>query len=255
MATNTKGGFLKGIGRVFAGESLFMATYTAKQDAKIAFSSTVPGNILALDVSRSKFIIQKGAFLAAESSVTLKTTFNKKLGTGFFSGEGFILQKLSGCGTAFLEIDADDTDEVQAFVMRELERMVPSLLTEEQRELINPNKLVAFFQSKVARRMAEADVRGDLFREKPFVMDYEDVLLQGIIDVFWLEGERVVLLDYKTDRVQAAKELEDRYKTQLDLYAQALCRVFSTKERAIECTENLIYAFAFDEVLVLNPPE
>ncbi len=156
---------------------------------------------------------------------------------------------------AFLEVDGDDTHEVQAFVMRELERMVPALLTEEQRELINPNKLVAFFQSKVARRMAEADARGDLFREKPFVMDYEGVLLQGIIDVFWLEGERVVLLDYKTDRVQAAKELEDRYKTQLDLYAQALCRVFSTKERAIERTENLIYSFAFDEVLVLNTPE
>ena len=107
MATNTKGGFLKGIGRVFAGESLFMATYTAKQDAKIAFASTVPGNILSVDVSRSKFVIQKGTFLAAQSSVTLKTTFNKKLGTGFFGGEGFILQKLSGSGTAFLEIDGD----------------------------------------------------------------------------------------------------------------------------------------------------
>ena len=107
MATNTKGGFLKGIGRVFAGESLFMATYTAKQDSKIAFASTVPGNIVSVDVSTNKFIIQKGAFLAAQSSVTLKTTFNKKLGTGFFGGEGFILQKLSGYGTAFLEIDGD----------------------------------------------------------------------------------------------------------------------------------------------------
>ena len=107
MATNTKGGFLKGIGRVFAGESLFMATYTAKQDAKIAFASTVPGNILSVDVSRSKFVIQKGTFLAAQSSVTLKTTFNKKLGTGFFGGEGFILQKLGGYGIAFLEVDGD----------------------------------------------------------------------------------------------------------------------------------------------------
>ncbi len=154
---------------------------------------------------------------------------------------------------AFLEIDADDTHEVQAFVMRELERMVPSLLTEEQRELINPNKLVTFFQSKVARRMAEADARGDLFREKPFVMDYEGVLLQGIIDVFWLEHDSIVLLDYKTDRVQTPDELIKRYKTQLDLYAQALCRVFSTKERMIERTENLIYAFAFNDVFVLNP--
>ena len=107
MATNTKGGFLKGIGRTFAGESLFMATYTATQDAKVAFASTVPGNILALDVSRHKFTIQKGAFLAAESSVTLKTTFNKKLSSSIFGGEGIILQKLDGYGTAFLEVDGD----------------------------------------------------------------------------------------------------------------------------------------------------
>ena len=156
---------------------------------------------------------------------------------------------------AFLGVDADDSDAVMAFVMGELERMVPSLLTEEQRELINPDKLVAFFQSKVARRMAEADKCGNLFREKPFVMDYDGVLLQGIIDVFWLEDDSIVLLDYKTDRVQTMKELEDRYKTQLDLYAQALCRVFSTKEHKIASTENLIYSFAFNDVLVLNPTE
>ena len=107
MSTNTKGGFFKGIGRMLAGESLFMATYTARQYAKIAFASTVPGSVLPIDVSRGRFTIQKGAFLAAESSVNLKTTFNKKLGAGFFGGEGFILQELSGYGTAFLEIDGD----------------------------------------------------------------------------------------------------------------------------------------------------
>lgn len=107
MDTNTRGGLLKGIGRMFAGESMFMATYTATQDAKIAFASTVPGSILPIDVSNGSFTIQKGAFLAAESSVELKTTFNKKLGTGFFGGEGFILQELRGRGMAFLEIDGD----------------------------------------------------------------------------------------------------------------------------------------------------
>ena len=156
---------------------------------------------------------------------------------------------------AFLGVDAGNKDAVMAFVMRELDRMVPELVTEEQRELINPQKIAAFFQSPVARRMAEADVRGDLFREKPFVMDYEGVLLQGIIDVFWLEGDRIVLLDYKTDRVQTADELKKRYETQLDLYAQALCRVFSSKQRTMEHTENLIYSFAFNDVLVLNPAE
>ncbi|WP_343348654.1 TIGR00266 family protein [Terrisporobacter petrolearius] len=107
METNTKGGLLKGIGRMFAGESMFMATYTAMQDAKISFASTVPGSIIPINVSEGRFTIQKGAFLAAESSVELKTIFNKKMGTGFFGGEGFILQELRGIGTAFLEIDGD----------------------------------------------------------------------------------------------------------------------------------------------------
>lgn len=107
METNTRGGLLKGIGRMFAGESLFMANYTATRDAKISFSSTVPGSIIPLDVSQGNYIMQKGAFLAAESSVELRTIFNKKLGSGFFGGEGFILQELRGRGIAFLEVDGD----------------------------------------------------------------------------------------------------------------------------------------------------
>ena len=107
MDTNTRGGLFKGIGRMFAGESMFMATYTATQDAKVAFASTVPGSIIPVDVSEGRFTILKGAFLAAESSIELRTTFNKKLGTGFFGGEGFILQELSGRGIAFLEVDGD----------------------------------------------------------------------------------------------------------------------------------------------------
>lgn len=107
MDTNTRGGLFKGIGRMFAGESMFMATYTATQDAKVAFASTLPGSIIPVDVSEGRFTIQKGVFLAAESSIELRTTFNKKLGTGFFGGEGFILQELSGRGIAFLEVDGD----------------------------------------------------------------------------------------------------------------------------------------------------
>lgn len=142
-----------------------------------------------------------------------------------------------------------DVDKIMGFVESELSRMVPELLTEEQLELLNREKLTAFFSSPIATRMAEADQRGDLFREKPFVMDYEGVLLQGIIDVFWFEGEKIVLLDYKTDRVQTREELVHRYKKQLDLYGQALCRVFSTNERKIERVEYLIYSFYFNEVI------
>ena len=107
METNTRGGLLKGIGRMFAGESLFMATYSATQDAKISFASTVPGSIIPINISEGSFTIQKGSFLAAQSSVELKTVFNKKIGSGFFGGEGFILQELRGKGIAFLEIDGD----------------------------------------------------------------------------------------------------------------------------------------------------
>lgn len=109
MDTNTKGGVLKGIGRMFAGESMFMATYTSRASGtSIAFSATFPGEIMPVKVEETGGLIcQKGAFLAAEDSVKLETLLTKKLSSGFFGGEGFILQGLSGRGTAFLEIDGN----------------------------------------------------------------------------------------------------------------------------------------------------
>lgn len=109
MSTNTRGGVLKGLGRMFAGESMFIAHYQAARDnAFISFASTVPGSIVPVDVGRnSGLIIQKGAFLCAENSVQLETVFTKKFSAGFFGGEGFILQQLVGSGMAFLEIDGD----------------------------------------------------------------------------------------------------------------------------------------------------
>ena len=108
MTTNAQGGLMKSLGRMFSGESVFMANYTAKKDgAMIAFNSTVPGSIIAVDCSRNSYVFQKRAFLAAQSTVNLETTFTKKAGAGFFGGEGFILQKVSGNGMAFLEIDGD----------------------------------------------------------------------------------------------------------------------------------------------------
>lgn len=108
MSTNTNGGLMKGLGRMLAGESLFMANYTAKKDgAKIAFNATMPGSVIAIDCSKGSYIAQKRAFLAAEKSVDVKIAFTKKAGAGFFGGEGFILQEIKGSGTAFLEIDGD----------------------------------------------------------------------------------------------------------------------------------------------------
>ena len=94
---------------MFAGESLFMATYRASRaGAQIAFASTVAGRILAVDVSaRGGLICQKGAFLCGQDSVRLNVTFTKKFSSGLFGGEGFILQDISGSGMVFLEIDGD----------------------------------------------------------------------------------------------------------------------------------------------------
>lgn len=109
MSTNAKGGLMKGIGRMFAGESLFMASYKAERaGAMIAFASTVAGRIIPLDVGATGgMICQKGAFLCAQESVNLNVTFTKKFSAGLFGGEGFILEDLSGDGIAFLEIDGD----------------------------------------------------------------------------------------------------------------------------------------------------
>lgn len=105
MDTNMKGGFLKGLGRMFSGESLFMATYTAESDNQsITFASSFPGEIRCLDISSHEYICQKSAFLCAEPSVELSIYANG-LKSGLFGGEGFIMQRLSGSGLAFLELD------------------------------------------------------------------------------------------------------------------------------------------------------
>lgn len=107
MSTNAGGGLGKAFSRAFSGESMFQNTYTAQGGAGlIAFASSFPGQILAVTVTPDHPIIaQKSAFLARESSVEMSIFFQKKLGAGFFGGEGFIMQKFSGNGVVFLEID------------------------------------------------------------------------------------------------------------------------------------------------------
>ncbi len=105
MRTNA-GGVGKALGRLFSGESIFQNTYTANGAGMIAFASSFPGAIRVVQVTPDHPVVaQKGSFLAAESSVELSVFFQKKLGAGFLGGEGFVMQKLSGNGLAFLEID------------------------------------------------------------------------------------------------------------------------------------------------------
>ena len=106
METNA-GGFGKALGRMFSGESIFLNRYSAQGGpGEIAFATSFPGSIKAYDIAPGREIVaQKSSFLASEAGVELSVFFQKKIGSGLFGGEGFIMQKLSGHGTAFLEID------------------------------------------------------------------------------------------------------------------------------------------------------
>jgi uncharacterized protein (TIGR00266 family) len=109
MDTSTKGGLGAGIGRMLAGESLFLTTYTCKsQDGLITFTPEVPGKVIAINLEPGQSMIcQKDSFMCAEQKVKLEMHFRKKFGAGLFGGEGFILQKITGPGTAFVEIPGE----------------------------------------------------------------------------------------------------------------------------------------------------
>lgn len=107
METTSNGGIGKALGRMFSGETMFQNRYTAQGGpGQIAFASSFPGSIKAVEITPGNdLVVQKKAFLASESTVELSVFFQKKAGAGFFGGEGFIMQRLSGYGTAFIEID------------------------------------------------------------------------------------------------------------------------------------------------------
>ncbi len=122
MKTDTKGGLMKGLGRALSGESLFMSTYTSKEagEAMVVFTPEAPGKILDIRLEAGQSLIcQKDAFMCAEDGVDLKMHFRKKLGAGFFGGEGFILEKVTGPGYVFFEIPG----EVREYVLASGETM------------------------------------------------------------------------------------------------------------------------------------
>lgn len=107
METTSNGGIGSMIGRMFSGEKAFQNVYTAQGgEGMIAFASCFPGSIRAFEIAPGQeMILQKCAFLAGEVGIEMSVFFNKKLGTGFFGGEGFIMQRISGQGTVFAEFD------------------------------------------------------------------------------------------------------------------------------------------------------
>ena len=131
-------------------------------------------------------------------------------------------------------------------------------ITQEEINLIDQRKLNVFLNSPVAGRMAEAESRGDLYKEQPFVLgidasrlseefpDEEKVLIQGIIDVYFIEDGEIVLLDYKTDAVKTGEDLKKRYQTQIDYYTEALEKITGLKVK-----EKILYSFALGEEIAL----
>lgn len=107
METTSNGGIGKALGRMFSSEKMFQNVYTAMdREGMIAFASSFPGSIRAFEIApNQEMIFQKSAFLASEIGVNMSVHFNKKVGVGFFGGEGFIMQKISGLGIAFAEFD------------------------------------------------------------------------------------------------------------------------------------------------------
>jgi uncharacterized protein (TIGR00266 family) len=112
IESNMKGGVGRAFGRMLSGESLFMVTYTCtKGNALITFCSEFPGKIAPFNLTEGHVIIcQRDAFMAAEPSVKLEMEFTRRLGAGFFGGEGFFLQKITGPGKAFLEFAGEVTE-------------------------------------------------------------------------------------------------------------------------------------------------
>jgi uncharacterized protein (TIGR00266 family) len=121
MDTNTRGGVMSGLGRALSGESLFLTTYKCEgKQAIVTFTPEFPGKIMDVQLASGQSLIcQKDAFMCAEDSVKLEMHFRKRLGAGFFGGEGFILQKITGPGTAFLEIPG----EVREYELKDREVM------------------------------------------------------------------------------------------------------------------------------------
>ena len=108
MTTHTGGGFLSGLKRSFGGGSLFITDFTARTAAHVAFAPRFPGTIMPIALGAGQSLLcRKETFLCAEKSVTLDIAWQKRLGAGFFGGEGFILQRVTGPGTVWLDLSGE----------------------------------------------------------------------------------------------------------------------------------------------------
>ncbi|MDO4303589.1 MAG: helicase-exonuclease AddAB subunit AddA [Bacillota bacterium] len=158
-----------------------------------------------------------------------------------------------------LDLEAAGANRTKEELAGQLDELVrQEKLTQQWRDSVSETKLMTFLDSSLARRMRQASLCGRLRREQPFVMGIgadrldqecpasEQVLIQGIIDVFFEENGKIIVADYKTDAVKAPEELVRRYQTQLDYYAEALHKLTGK-----EVTEKIIYSFALGTEIAL----
>lgn len=159
-----------------------------------------------------------------------------------------------------LDFQAAGERQTAEEVNRQLDLFVEEeWLTKQWRDSVAVSKILTFLNSSLAKRMQKAEEQGKLWREQPFVMglpanrldencpDTEQVLIQGIIDIFFEEEGRIVVADYKTDAVNTSEELIRRYKVQLDYYQEAL-----EKLTGKEVSEKIIYSFALGKEIVVE---
>ncbi len=165
------------------------------------------------------------------------------------------------------EMGRSDTNKMLVeTVQADMNRMLmQGKMSQEYYDVVSPSKIAVFLQSDIAKRMAGAAALGKLYREQPFVLGLpanrlnkafpaeETVLIQGIIDVFFEEDGKYVVVDYKTDAVKKPEELIERYKTQLDYYAEALVQILGDKmeKSGDDIVEEVIYSFGLGMEIAL----
>ena len=149
-------------------------------------------------------------------------------------------------GTAYHRVmECLDYNNVESFedVQADIHRMLETeRMSEVQINNINVKDIYTFVSSPIGKRVRAAAISGNMRREQPFVFEYDRQLVQGVIDLFIIEDGKIVIVDYKTDRVRKGeageKELIKRYSVQLDYYAKALSQL-----TGLEVKEKLIYSF------------
>ncbi len=164
----------------------------------------------------------------------------------FISNEEEVL-RANERGTAYHRVmECLDYSKIESLsdVKADIKRMVDAeKMSELQARNIKEADIYTYVSSPIGHRVKEAVMRGDARREQPFVFEYDRQLIQGVIDLYIIEDNKIVIVDYKTDHVRKNKageaELIKRYSVQLDYYAKALSQL-----TGLEVKEKIIYSFA-----------